>query len=361
MSNHFSAAMLKFPGDDARLDLTDLFLFASPESAGKTVLIFNVNPFMTGADFNPEAVYRLNIDNDGDTQADVAFSFVFSESRDGAQTGTVYYATGSQAREPEAVGEVLIEGMPVGFDAMAKPVEAGECRLFVGVRSDPFFADGEGAFHGFKFTGDDTFAGKNILSMAMEVPNEMLGAGPEIAVWAPRACIATERWCRSTGTGTRRSTRSSSTSSRTSSTPDTRPMTWRASSSPGRSCWRAAATRRRSPRDGPHRAPRRHALQPHAAGALPERPGPHGRRLRHPYGVPDVRTGHLRRRRAARRLPEGVPVPRLAERPGAERREGGRSSVRRTLSRDRLRRGGRDGSDGGCARAETGSRGSGRR
>ena len=27
MSNHFSAAMLKFPGDDGRLDLTDLFVF----------------------------------------------------------------------------------------------------------------------------------------------------------------------------------------------------------------------------------------------------------------------------------------------------------------------------------------------
>jgi hypothetical protein len=26
MSNHFSAAMLKFPGDDARLDLTDLYV-----------------------------------------------------------------------------------------------------------------------------------------------------------------------------------------------------------------------------------------------------------------------------------------------------------------------------------------------
>jgi len=50
MSNHFSAAMLKFPGDDARLDLTDLFLFASPQSPDKTVLIFDVNPFMTGAD-----------------------------------------------------------------------------------------------------------------------------------------------------------------------------------------------------------------------------------------------------------------------------------------------------------------------
>jgi len=184
MSNHFSAAMLKFPGDDARLDLTDLFLFASPHTPDKTVLIFDVNPFMTGADFHPDAVYRLNVDNDGDTRADVAFSFVFSESSDGAQTGTVYYSTGSEAREPEPVGEVLIEGMPVGFDAMAEPVDAGECRMFIGVRSDPFFADGEGAFHDFQFTGDDTFAGKNILAMALEVPNEMLGAGPEIAVWA---------------------------------------------------------------------------------------------------------------------------------------------------------------------------------
>src|SRR6185295_3180480 len=134
MSNHFSAAMLKFPGDDARLDLTDLFLFASPQTPGKTVLIFDVNPFMTGADFHPDGVYRINIDNDGDTQADAAFTFVFTESKGGAQTGTVYYGTGSQARQPEPVGEVLIDGMPVGFDATAKPVQAGECRLFIGVR-----------------------------------------------------------------------------------------------------------------------------------------------------------------------------------------------------------------------------------
>jgi hypothetical protein len=29
MSNDFSAAMLKFPGEDPRLDLTDLFVFPS--------------------------------------------------------------------------------------------------------------------------------------------------------------------------------------------------------------------------------------------------------------------------------------------------------------------------------------------
>ena len=55
MSNHFSAAMLKFPGDDPRLDLTDLFLFASPENAGKTVLILDVNPFMANQGSIPTA------------------------------------------------------------------------------------------------------------------------------------------------------------------------------------------------------------------------------------------------------------------------------------------------------------------
>jgi Domain of unknown function (DUF4331) len=184
MSNHFSAAMLKFPAGDARLDLTDLFVFASPQSPGKTVLILDANPFMTGADFHPDGVYRINIDNDADARADAAFSFVYSESNGGAQTGTVYYATGSEARDPDPVGQVLIEGTPVGFDATATPVEAGPCRLFIGVRSDPFFADGEGAFHDFQFTGDDTFAGKNILTIALEVPDDMLGSGPRIGVWA---------------------------------------------------------------------------------------------------------------------------------------------------------------------------------
>jgi len=39
MSNHFSAAMLKFPGDDPRLDLTDLFVFASRSETQGLVLL----------------------------------------------------------------------------------------------------------------------------------------------------------------------------------------------------------------------------------------------------------------------------------------------------------------------------------
>ena len=187
MSNHFSAANLKFPGDDARLDLTDLFVFASPADPGRTVLIMDVNPFMTGSEFHPDGVYRINIDTDGDAHADAAFTFAFSPPDNGAQTGTAYYATGPQARQPEPAGDVLIAGAPVGFDAAAQPIQvlgSGSVRLFFGVRSDPFFADAEGAFHGFQWTGVDTFAGKNVLSIALEVPNDMLGDGSVIGVWA---------------------------------------------------------------------------------------------------------------------------------------------------------------------------------
>ncbi len=184
MSNHFSAANLKFPGDDARLDLTDLFVFASPADPGRTVLIMDVNPFMTGSEFHPDGVYRINIDTDGDAYADAAFTFAFSPPDNGAQTGTACYATGPQARQPEPAGDVLIAGAPVGFDAAAQPIQAGPVRLFFGVRSDPFFADAEGAFHGFQWTGVDTFAGKNVLSIVLEVPNDMLGDGSVIGVWA---------------------------------------------------------------------------------------------------------------------------------------------------------------------------------
>jgi hypothetical protein len=159
------------------------------------VLIIDSNPtarppiklpsnVITSRDFHPGAVYRINIDNDGDAQADVAFTFTFSEPDSGAQTGTAYYATGAPAREPGPVGQVLASSIPVSFDAMAQPVQADGIRMFTGARSEPFFADIEGALHGFKWTGHDDFADCNVLSIVLEVPDDMLGSNPMIGVWA---------------------------------------------------------------------------------------------------------------------------------------------------------------------------------
>jgi hypothetical protein len=192
MSNHFSADKLKFPGDDRRLDLTDVFVFSRAEDPGQTVLIIDSNPTsapppipapVTGPEFYPGAIYRINIDNDGDNEADVAFSFVFSEVTDGQQTGNAWYATGAQARQAEPGGDILAEGIPVSFDGTVRPVQAGRIRLAAGLRSDPFFADVEGALHGFAWTGHDDFAGNNVDSIALEVPADMLG-GQVIGVWA---------------------------------------------------------------------------------------------------------------------------------------------------------------------------------
>src|SRR5215475_762602 len=93
MSNHFSADNLRYSGDDTRLDLTDVFAFRSEEDPAKTVLIMDSNPtirppdglpqtVVTSRDFHPGAVYRINIDDDGDAQADTAFTFTFSEPAD---------------------------------------------------------------------------------------------------------------------------------------------------------------------------------------------------------------------------------------------------------------------------------------
>jgi hypothetical protein len=193
MSNHFSADNLKFPGDDRRLDLTDVYVFKSADDPGKSVLIIDSNPTSapppipaptTGPEFYPGAVYRINIDTDGDAHADIAFTFTFSELESGRQTGTAWYAAGPRARQPEPAGEVLAALIPVSFDGMARPVQAGPVRLSAGLRSDPFFADVEGALHGLRWTGHDDFASNNVDSIALEVPNDMLGPGPVIGVWA---------------------------------------------------------------------------------------------------------------------------------------------------------------------------------
>jgi hypothetical protein len=196
MSNHFSAARLRYPGDDARLDLTDLFVFAPPDDPGQTVLIIDANPFMTGPEFHPYAVYRINIDTDGDLLADVAFTFTFSPPADGPQIVTLYYATGRAARQAEPVGEVLRSAALVGFDASAQPVRAGPVRLFTGVRSDPFFADAEGAWHGSGGPGTTPSPAPTSCASRWRCPTACSARGPRSESGSPSACAATASWCR---------------------------------------------------------------------------------------------------------------------------------------------------------------------
>ncbi|WP_329567338.1 DUF4331 family protein [Streptomyces sp. NBC_01361] len=184
MSHHLSGADLRSPMNDARLDLTDLFAFTVP--GGRTALIMNVNPIAPtgGQAFHPDAVYRVNVDTDGDQRADIAFSFVFSEPRDGQQTATVYRATGDEARAHEAAGQVIVTEAPVSFGPAPNVIEAGPYLFSAGLRSDPFFADLDGIIHDFQWTGVDWGADKNIFGIVLEMPDTELGSNPVFGVWA---------------------------------------------------------------------------------------------------------------------------------------------------------------------------------
>src|SRR5271163_2251877 len=99
MSNHFTGLSLGPPLGDQRLDLCDLYAFQSPTDPSRTVIILNANP---NADaLHPDAIYRLNIDTDGDLLTDVALSYVFSKPQNGKQTFNVFLAKGAESRSVE--------------------------------------------------------------------------------------------------------------------------------------------------------------------------------------------------------------------------------------------------------------------
>src|SRR5208283_900367 len=126
MSNHFTGLSLGPPLGDQRLDLCDLYAFQSPADNSKTVIILNANP---NADaLHPEAIYRVNIDTDGDYLTDLAFSYVFSKP----QTVSVFMAKGADLRSPEAVGTKIIADADVSFAAKPNIVTSGPYKFFAG-------------------------------------------------------------------------------------------------------------------------------------------------------------------------------------------------------------------------------------
>jgi len=185
MADHLDAPGLKSPNMDARIDICDIYAFQKPGDINKSVLVVDVNPVApTFADsFASEAVYELKVDTNGDAVADIAYRFTFSPKEDGVQKVTVRRAIGEQAEGSGNDGEVLFKNILVSFDDVVTLADAGEYRLFAGIRSDPFFFDLDGMKNGMKFTGVDTFLDKNVFSIVLEIPNSALGNNPKVGIW----------------------------------------------------------------------------------------------------------------------------------------------------------------------------------
>src|SRR5207249_2936813 len=127
MSNHFTGLSLGPPLGDQRLDLCDLYAFQSPADKNRTAIILNANP--NADSLHPDAIYRVNIDTDGDYLTDIAFSYVFSKPQNGRQTVNVFVATGAESRSAEAVGTKIIADAEVSFDPKPEIHIWGRCSV----------------------------------------------------------------------------------------------------------------------------------------------------------------------------------------------------------------------------------------
>ena len=198
MSNHFTGLNLGPPLGDQRLDLCDLYAFQSPADPTKTAIILNANP--TADALHPDAIYRLNIDTDGDLLTDLAISWVFSRPRNDKQTYSVFVAKSGEARAVEAVGTKVVTDAEVSFGPKPNVVRAGFYMFFAGARSDAFFFDFDGIKNLFDtsggrnftaphlggkspWTGVDSNTEANVFSMVVELPTSELHARPEVRIW----------------------------------------------------------------------------------------------------------------------------------------------------------------------------------
>jgi hypothetical protein len=222
--------------DDRRHDNTDVYAFVSPDEADKVTLIANFNPFQEpngGPNFyrfQAGSNYDINIDNNGDAVADLVYTWRFTDHL--RNPDTFLYNTGAVTTLPDPdlnffqtydlsvrrMGggtELLVDdgkvapsfvgpaSMPEGYEPLRQaaitPVKHGGSS-YAGQADDPFFAElrvfdllyGAATVEGGGFAedGNDTLAGYNVQSLALELPMSALALkgdperNPVIGIWS---------------------------------------------------------------------------------------------------------------------------------------------------------------------------------
>ncbi|MFD1946465.1 DUF4331 domain-containing protein [Nocardioides aestuarii] len=208
-------------------DNTDLYAFRSPERPGSVTLAANWIPFEEPGggpnfySFATDAHYDIHVDNDHDAKADMTFRWTFKDhyrSKDtflyanGPVTGLNdenlnFYQTYRLVRIKGNKTRVLVKNRKVAPSNVGKGTmpdyeslrdqavtnigKAG--RSFVGQAEDSFFLDLRvfDLLYGgdFSETGDDTLAGFNVNSVALQVPRRWVAKkhdpkkNPIIGTW----------------------------------------------------------------------------------------------------------------------------------------------------------------------------------
>ena len=167
-------------------DIADFYAFEPTTDSDNTVFIVdvqsNVLPDLTYGEFDEDVLIEINIDLDGDLVEDQVIQAI-------PRDGMMYFfgpfnpsTTGltSQVAVDSALGSVEISSTTAITTTTANGVS-----LFAGPRQDAFYFDfirfneviapSPEDNSGFNVPGNDTFDGANTLSIALEIPNSLLG------------------------------------------------------------------------------------------------------------------------------------------------------------------------------------------
>ena len=167
-------------------DIADYFAFEPTTGSDNTTFVVdlqsNVLPELAYGTFDEDVLTEINIDTDGDLIEDLVIQAI-------ARDGRMYFfgpvapaMTGlnSEVAIDSPLGDVEISGATATVETTADGVS-----LFAGPRQDPFFFDffryNEVVMpsmednSGFNVPGADTFDGANTMTIAVEVPNSLLG------------------------------------------------------------------------------------------------------------------------------------------------------------------------------------------
>jgi hypothetical protein len=170
-------------------DLTSFYAFEG-ENPNNLVLIANLQGFLpsgtatTNANFSEDVLVEFNIDTTGDLMEDLVIQAIRRGDTMYFFGPTVPSMTGLQSEIATFAPMNKVAISPGTTDAEAIIEENNGMKFFAGPRDDPFFFDlnrfeavVNGQVSGFNAEGTDTFAGYNVLSIAIELPKSMLGVG----------------------------------------------------------------------------------------------------------------------------------------------------------------------------------------
>ena len=199
------------PSNNQEIDIADVFFFLDPTDNTQVVLIATIRGFIAPGEnnnfgiFDPNVRYHFELENTGDTKADKFIDVTFTP-RTGApapapappilevpqaQTATIAFtgfkdANGDKIKKFEGVATTNSSTATTANAQVISPLGTTGIKFFAGMVDDPFFFDipAFGAFiksvrdgspnAGVFARARDSFAGYNIMGIALRIPKALL-------------------------------------------------------------------------------------------------------------------------------------------------------------------------------------------